>query len=218
MIKRLMAAVEELWVEYNRHPFIKGLENGNLDRDKFKYYIIQDYLYLLEYAKVFGIGIAKAKSLDTMRLFASYVHQLTDGEMDLHLGYLGKFGITEQEVAETPRSLDNLSYTSYMLRVAYEEGEAEVVAAILACAYSYEIIARNILKNNPAAIDHPFYGEWIAGYASEEYHQENVILIDLLERLTEQATEAQKQHIIEIFVACSRYEMAFWDLAWNQSK
>ena len=56
------------------------------------------------------------------------------------------------------------------------------------------------------------------GYASEEYHQENVILIDLLERLTEQATEAQKQHIIEIFVACSRYEMAFWDLAWNQSK
>ncbi len=173
---------------------------------------------MLEYAKVFGIGIAKAKSLDTMRLFASYVHQLTDGEMDLHRGYLGKFGITEQEVAETPRSLDNLSYTSYMLRVAYEEGEAEVVAAILACAYSYEIIARNILKNNPAAIDHPFYGEWIAGYASEEYHQENVILIDLLERLTEQATEAQKQHIIEIFVACSRYEMAFWDLAWNQSK
>ena len=86
MIKRLMAAVEELWVEYNRHPFIKGLENGSLDRDKFKYYIIQDYLYLLEYAKVFGIGIAKAKSLDTMRLFASYVHQLTDGEMDLHRG------------------------------------------------------------------------------------------------------------------------------------
>jgi len=39
--------------------------------------------------------------------------------------------------AATPRALDNLSYTSYMLRVAYEEGEAEVLAAILSCAYSY---------------------------------------------------------------------------------
>ena len=48
--------------------------------------------------------------------------------------------MSEEEVRKTARSLDNLSYTSYMIRVAYEEGEAEILAAILSCAYSYEVI------------------------------------------------------------------------------
>ena len=105
-----------------------------------------------------------------------------------------------------------------MLRVAYEEGEAEVLAAILSCAYSYEMIARNIVKNNPNSVNHEFYGDWIKGYASDEYSKENVELIKMLEKLTEHYTDEQKQHIVDIYVACSRYELAFWDLSWNMSK
>lgn len=146
LIENMTIATADIWAEYNKHPFVKGIEDGTLDRKKFKYYIIQDYLYLIEYAKVFAIGIAKSKSVKTARLFASYVHLLTDGEMDIHRGYMGKFGVTEEEFAEIPRALDNLSYTSYMLRIAYEEGEAEILAAILSCAYSYEEITRTIAK------------------------------------------------------------------------
>lgn len=218
LIDRMTEATKEIWAEYSKHPFVKGIEDGTLDREKFKYYIIQDYLYLVEYTKVFGVGIAKAKSVETMRLFASYVHLLTDGEMDIHRGYMGKFGVTAEELADTPRTLDNLSYTSYMLRVAYEEGEAEVLAAILSCAYSYEVIARNIVKNNPDSVNHDFYGEWIRGYASEKYSAENRILIGTLEKLTEHYTEEQLAHITDIYVACSRYELAFWNLAWSMSK
>ncbi|MBQ8497193.1 MAG: thiaminase II [Clostridia bacterium] len=218
LIDKMIAVTTDIWSEYNKHPFVKGIEDGTLDREKFRYYIIQDYLYLIEYTKVFGIGIAKAKSTEIMRLFASYVHLLTDGEMDIHRGYMGKFGVTEAELADTPRALDNLSYTSYMLRIAYEEGEAEVLAAILSCAYSYEVIARNIVKNNPDSLNHEFYGEWICGYASDEYSAENKVLIAMLEKLTAHYTDEQKQHIVDIYVACSRYELAFWDLAWNMSK
>lgn len=218
LIDRMTEATKDIWAEYNKHPFVKGIEDGTLEREKFKYYIIQDYLYLVEYAKVFGIGIAKAKSTETLKLFASYVRLLTDGEMDIHRGYMGKFGVTEEELASTPRALDNLSYTSYMLRVAYEEGEAEVLAAILSCAYSYEVIARNIVKNNPDSVNHEFYGDWIKGYASDEYSKENVVLFEMLERHTAHYTDEQKQHIVDIYVACSRYELAFWDLAWNMLK
>ena len=146
------------------------------------------------------------------------MHLLTDGEMDIHRGYMGRFGITEAELADTPRALDNLSYTSYMLRVAYEEGESEVLAAILSCAYSYEVIARNIVKNNPNSVNHEFYGDWIKGYASDEYSKENVVLFEMLENLTAHYTDEQKQHIVDIYVACSRYELAFWNLSWNMSK
>ena len=218
LIDKMTAATADIWAEYNKHPFVKGIEDGTLDREKFRYYIIQDYLYLIEYTKVFGIGIAKAKSTEVTKLFASYIQLLTDGEMDIHRGYMGRFGVTEEELADTPRALDNLSYTSYMLRVAYEEGEAEVLAAILSCAYSYEMIARNIVKNNPNSVNHEFYGDWIKGYASDEYSKENIVLFEMLEKLTANYTDEQKQHIVDIYVACSRYELAFWDLSWNMSK
>ena len=80
------------------------------------------YLYLLDYAKVFSIGTAKAKNLDAMRLFAGYTHSILDGEMDIHRAYMTRLGIAKEEAEQTPVALDNLSYTSYMLRVAYEEG------------------------------------------------------------------------------------------------
>ena len=216
--ERLLAAAKDIWAAYNEHPFVLGIQNGTLAREKFKYYIIQDYLYLEEYAKVFAIGIAKAKRLDTMRLFSRQVNFLTEGEMDIHRGYMGAFTVSQEELAATPRALDNLSYTSYMLRVAYEEGEAEILAAILSCAYSYEVIARKIVERNPTAIDHPFYGDWIRGYADPHYSESNRLLLDMTDKLTRHYTEQQLQHLTDIFVACSRYELAFWELAWNMRK
>lgn len=214
----LMEAVKDIWAQYNEHPFVRGIQDGTLDREKFRYYIIQDYLYLEDYAKSFAIGIAKAKSLETTRLFSGYINALTGGEMDIHRGYMGKFSVTREELDRTPRSLDNLSYTSYMLRVAYEEGEAEILTAILSCAYSYEVIAKKIVENNPAAAEHDFYGEWVQGYASEEYAEENKILLEMLEKLTKDYTEEQIKHLVDIYVACSRYELAFWDMSWELKK
>lgn len=212
---RLLKETEEIWKAYNEHPFVKGIENGTLNREKFRYYIIQDYLYLEEYAKVFAIGVAKAKSMETAQLFSKYI-TVMNGELDVHSGYMGIFQVSEEEVRETNRSLDNLSYTSYMLRIAYEEGEAEILTAILSCAYSYEVIARNIVKNNPDSVKDAFYGTWVKGYASEEYRAGNVILLEMLNKLTQDYKEEQVQHLVEIFVACSKYEMAFWEMSWKR--
>ncbi len=217
-VQRLLAATGEIWAKYNQHPFVLGIQDGTLDREKFRYYIIQDYLYLQDYAKAFALGIAKANSQETTSLFSGYISLLTGSEMDIHRGYMGKFNLTQEEIDATPRALDNLSYTSYMLRVAYEEGESEILTAILSCAYSYEIIAKKIVENNPASTEHPFYGEWVSGYVSQDYAAGNVILLDTLDRLTAHYTEAQLKHLEDIFIACSRYELAFWEMSWNMRK
>ena len=216
-VERLLTATAEIWKAYNEHPFVLGIQNGTLDKEKFRYYIIQDCLYLEDYAKTFAVGVAKAKSLEMANLFAKYI-SVMNGELDVHNGYLARLEVTQEEIDSTPRSLDNQSYTSYMLRVAYEEGEAEILAAILSCAYSYEIIARNIVKNNPASIHDEFYGDWIKRYASDAYAEVNVILLDTLNRITENDSESQIQHLIDIFVACSRYELAFWEMSWTVRK
>ena len=209
--ERLLAATEDIWAEYYTHPFVRGIADGTLDREKFRYYMIQDYLYLIDYAKVFAVGVSKAKDGETMKLFAGYVHQILDGEMDIHRSYMARLGITLEEAEQTPVALDNLSYTSYMLRIAFEEGAGEVAAAILSCALSYEYIAKEILRTNPD-------GEWVRGYAAPEYAEANRILVELTNRLTAEYSTRQLQHLIEIFVNCSRYELAFWDMAWQVKK
>ncbi len=211
----LLESAKEIWDQYNSHPFVSGIENGTLDEEKFKYYIIQDYMYLIDYAKVFSIGIAKSKSLETAKLFARYIEFLNNGEMDIHKGYMGKFKIEKEDVQLNKMSLYNLSYTSYMLRIAYEETEAEIIAAVLSCAYSYEIIAKNIINNNPKSIDNDLFGEWIKGYSSKEYADRNIELIDKLNTLTVNYTEEQINHLIDIFVLCSIYELNFWEMSWN---
>ena len=216
-VERLLLAADDVWKEYNKHPFVMGIQNGDLDKEKFRYYMIQDYLYLEDYAKTFAVGVAKAKSLKIANLFAKYI-SVMNGELNVHKGYLSRLKVTDEDIKNTPRSLDNLSYTSYMLRVAYEEGEGEILTAILSCAYSYEIIAKNIVKTKPDSINDDFYGDWIKGYASEEYAKNNAILLNELNILSENYTEAQLKHLADIFTSCSRYELAFWEMSWNMSK
>lgn len=214
--ERLFKATKEIWEAYNRHPFVMGIQEGTLDKNRFRYYIIQDFLYLKEYAKTFAIGVAKAKSIETANLFAKYI-AVMNGELDLHSGYISRFGIEPEAMERAKPALDNISYTSYMLRVAYEDGEAEILAAILSCAYSYEVIAKKMTATNPKSVENPFYGEWIRGYASKEYADGNLVLLDTLNLLTADYTEKQLEHIENIFVTCSRYEAAFWQMSWEMN-
>lgn len=212
---RLLQSAKSIWQKYYGHPFVLEIQNGTLEKDKFRFYMIQDYLYLLDYGKVFAIGLTKAKSQEMRSLFTTYLQSLNEYELNIHRGYFAKLHITKEELERSRPSLDNISYTSYMIRTAYEEGEIEALTAVLSCAVSYEYIARNMVNENPDCINHPFYGEWIRGYASEEYHKENQVLIQMLNHLTADDTEEEISHLEEIFVNCSRYELAFWDMSWR---
>ncbi len=212
--EQLLAATKELWNAYNEHPFVLGLQNGTLDREKFRFYIIQDSVYLMNYAKVFALGVAKAKSQEVANLFAAFI-PVMNGELDVHKGYLARLGVSEEELKAAKPSKDNLSYTSYKLRVAYEEGEAEILASVLACGLSYELIAKRIAERRPEALEDPFYGEWVKGYYSQEFAAANKQLSDTLDRLAAHYSEEQILHLIDIFTACSRYEMDFWEMSWN---
>lgn len=213
--ERLFAAVKELWDSYETHPFVLGIQDGTLDKEKFRYYILQDYLYLLDYARVFALGAAKAPTRATMQMFTDRCKSILDNEMNIHAGYMGTLAITEEELKNTPMALDNLSYTSYMLRVAYEEDAAAICASILACAVSYEVLSKHLIEQRPECADDPFYGSWIRDYASEAYAKENQELIEITDALTADYSEAQYRHLEEIFINCSRFEASFWDMSWE---
>ena len=211
---RLRQAAAPIWEECLRHPFVTGIGDGTLGVEKFQYFMLQDYLYLFDYARVFALGVVKARDPKLMRTFAENVNAILGGEMNIHRAYMTRLGITEEQVFSVKPALDNLSYTNYMLSVAHTGGPMEIVASILACSWSYAEIGQALAKI-PGAADHPFYGEWIQGYASADYAAGNQALIDLMDTLAEGATDAQLAHLTDIFVNCSRYELGFWDMAWE---
>lgn len=211
---KLHEAATPIWARCLAHPFVTGIGDGSLPVEKFRYFMLQDYLYLFDYARVFALGVVKARDPELMRAFAANVDATLNGEMNLHRAYMKRLGITEDQVLSVQPALDNLSYTNYMLSVAHTGTTAEIVAAILACSWSYAEIGQT-LAEVPGALGHPFYGEWIQSYAGKEYAAVNAGLIDLMNRLGREAGPEQLQRLEDIFCNCSRYELGFWDMAWE---
>ena len=210
----LHEAAAPVWAQCLAHPFVTGLGDGSLPVEKFQYFMLQDYLYLFDYARVFALGVVKARDPELMRTFAASVESILNGEMKIHRAYMQRLGISEAQVFAVQPALDNLSYTHYMLSVANAGTPVEIVASILACSWSYAEIGQALAKL-PGALEHPFYGEWVRSYSGEEYADMNQGLIDLMNQLAENVSDEQLEHLKEIFVNCSRYELGFWDMAWE---
>lgn len=212
--ERLREAARPIWDRCLAHPFVRGLGDGTLPVEKFRYFMLQDYLYLFDYARVFALGVVKARDAALMRTFARNVDAILGGEMNIHRAYMERLGVPEEQVLAVKPALDNLSYTHYMLSVAERGGPMEITASILACSWSYAEIGQ-ALAEIPGAAEHSFYGEWIQGYASEDYAATNRALIGLMDALAVEAAPEQLAYLTEIFVNCSRYELGFWDMAWE---
>jgi len=212
--ERLYQAAQPVWKECLEHPFVKGIGDGSLPVEQFRYYLLQDYLYLFDYARVFALGIVKSHDPKLMQFFSKNVDNILNGEMKIHRSYMERLGITEDHVFQVKPALKNAAYTNYMLSVSHAGGLAEVLVSILACSWSYAEIGQ-VLAQKPGAADHPFYGEWITGYASSEYNSSNQSLVTLTDKLLESCSEETYQRMEDILVMCSRFELDFWEMSWR---
>ncbi|KAJ49675.1 thiaminase/transcriptional activator TenA [Clostridium tetanomorphum] len=213
--ERLYESVKEIWQSYYEHPFVKGIGDGTLEVDKFKYYMIQDYLYLLDYAKIYALGIVKADTEEVMQGFSSMVNGILNGEMSIHRSYMKRLGISQEEIKDAKASLDNISYTHYMLAVSHTGNLADLTVSLLSCMWSYLEIGRNLSKV-PNSTEHEFYGEWIRGYISKEYEELTQWVIDLTDELARDMSEKELKKLEEIFINTSKYEYMFWEMSYNK--
>lgn len=213
---RLYETIEPVWKSYLEHPFVKGIGEGTLEKEKFIHYMKQDYVYLIEYSRVFALGAAKANDLKTMTIFANLLHGTMNFEMDLHRQYAKEFGITKEELEATKPSSTMTAYTSYMISQAQLGGVENAIAAVLACAWSYNWIGKE-LATWPHATDHEFYGNWVKMYSSEGFTKIAHDCIDLINAIAKEKPEHELKKLEEIFVKTSYFEYMFWEMAENQS-
>lgn len=213
---RLFKTVEPVWNSYLEHPFVKGIGEGTLDKEKFIHYMKQDYVYLIEYSRVFAIGSTKANNLKTMTIFANLLHGTMNFEMDLHREYAEKFSISNEELEATEPAATVTAYTSYMISQAELGGVENAIAAVLACAWSYNWIGKK-LAEWPGATEHELYGNWVKMYSSDGFTKIANDCIDLINEIAKDKPEHELKKLEEIFVKTSYFEYMFWDMAENIS-
>lgn len=213
----LYEAAKPIWEKGYEHPFVQGIGDGSLTLDRFQFFMCQDYVYLIEYARLYALGSLKAPDLQTMSTFAKLLDATLNMEMELHRQYAEKLGISKTELESTEPAPTTLAYSSYMLNVSQRGSLAELIAAILPCAWSYGEIGQRLAKR-PGAMEHPVYGEWITMYQSEEFTKLADWLIDLLNQLVEGKSETELKQLETIFINTSRFEHLFWDMAWDKSQ
>lgn len=210
----LSKSADPVWRRTLSHPFVSGIGDGSLPVEKFKFYVRQDYVFLLEYARVLALAVAKGQDLPTMEKFAELLHATLLMEMALHRSYCGEFGISPEDLAETRAAPTTYAYTRHLLETAWSATLGEIVASLFPCAWGYWEIGKMLLaRGTPAHA--PLYARWIEMYASKEYGEVAHWLKHLLDVLGEAASPSESERMKERFLLSSRFEHAFWDMAWR---
>ncbi|WP_223587717.1 thiaminase II [Neobacillus bataviensis] len=213
--QRLYQKVEDIWKKTHQHPFVVGMGTGELPVESFIRYMKQDYVFLIDYSKLFALGVVRAGDLETMAAFAKLLNETLHGEMELHRQYAERFGITHQQLEETKPTPINLAYTRYMLNVAQNGSLEELIAALLPCMWSYWEISKMLADNYPNSINHYQYGDWVKMYSSSEFGELASWLINLLDAYADGKPERELAILEEHFLTTSRFEYMFWDMVYE---
>ncbi len=208
----LWHSIQDIYAEILDHPFLRGLTDGTLPEENFRYYVLQDALYLQEYARALSLAGVRSSDEDTLVMFDEHSAGAITVERSLHKGFLNDLGVTQEEAKATEVSPTTLAYTSFLLKTATLGDYAEVLGAVLPCYWIYERVGKALMERGSP---NPRYQKWIDTYGSEEFGTLVEAVLDLTDRVCEDLNSSQKARVKEAFVTTSRYEWMFWDAAWK---
>lgn len=206
----------KVWEDGYNHPFVQELGKGTLDKEKFKFYLLQDYQYLLQYAKVFAIAAVKSEAEELMTRFSAIQYNILANELDLHRGYMKGFGVTEKQIAAVQPSLYNRTYTANMLAIGQTGDLADILAAVFPCAWTYADYARRLKAQYAGKLEDNFYQTWIEKYASGDFSDSFIWFYDELDKLCKKKDDIQLAKIEQIFISSVEFEYLFWDMAYKK--
>ncbi len=211
--EQLRRQAGEIWRSIQAHPFLDELRAGTLPMDRFIYFILQDYLYLLDFAQVLCLGGAKSPDLKTLEIFSRHALIAVEVERTFHASFGKSLGLSQKQLDRTPRGPVTEAYTRHLQAVARGGSLAEIVAAVLPCYWIYGEVGKRLYRNRPRKPT--IYREWIETYASEDYWRPVREQIRLMNQLGASARNSEKKLMRSHFLLSSRYEFLFWDQAYR---
>lgn len=208
--ERLWEAMEPIFRRILEHPFIAGLADGTLPEEAFRRYLVQDSLFLDDYARALTLAAARAPDTETLRMFAGHASEAIDAEREMQEGLLTDLGVGQDDVAATRRSPTTLGYGAYLIKSATLLDRHAALAAILPCYWIYWEVGSALAERGSPD---PRYQQWMATYADPGFEEAVTGCIAASDAALAEGSEAEHSEAREHALTAARYEWMFWDAA-----
>ncbi|MEU4544290.1 TenA family protein [Nonomuraea dietziae] len=207
----LWRAMDGVYRQILRHPFLEGLTDGSLPREAFRHYVMQEAHFLPDYARALAACAARSPHPQAVHRFAADAARTVEVEHSLVVELLAAFGLDEVEALKSPAAPTTVGYASYLVRTCSLGTFPEALGAIVPCYWIYARVGEKLLAESSPD---PLYAWWIETYGGEDYQDTVAGVLDLLDDLSLSAEE--RERLLERAVTTARFEWMFWDAAWRQ--
>src|SRR5437660_10028962 len=171
LFSRLVRASEDNWRAYTRHDFVLQLASGTLPESCFRRYLVQDYLFLLHFARAWGLAIYKSDTLGEMRRAQRLVAATLDVEIGLHIDYCRGWGLSEAVMVAEPEAPATIAYTRFVLDRGVAGDRLDLEVALAPCIVGYAVIAEERIGDPTSRLEGNRYREWLEMYAGPDYQE-----------------------------------------------
>src|SRR5262249_13310440 len=215
--ERLKSGAAAEWRAYSEHPFTTAMADASLPQPAFRHYLVQDYLFLIEFARAYALAVYKAPQLADMREAAAGLSAILDVEMNLHVKLCAGWGLSLDDIERAPPAAETLAYTRYVLDTGLRGDLLGRKVAPAPCGIGYaEIAVRLAAAAGTGAAANP-YRVWIDEYAGAAYQEVATKARADLDRLAERyLTPAREAELVAIFKEATRLEADFWEMGWRK--
>src|SRR5438477_4439429 len=213
LFPRLVRASEDNWRAHVGHEFVLQLASGILPEPCFRRYLVQDYLFLIHFARVWGLAIYKSDTLSEMRRAQRLVAATLDVEIGLHIDYCRSWGLSEAAMAAEPEALATIAYTRFVLDRGAAGDRLDLEVALAPCVVGYAVIAAERIDDRATRLDGNPYREWLEMYAGADYQtlaREAAAALD--EQFALRGGEGRFPALAGTFATAARLEADFWQM------
>jgi thiaminase/transcriptional activator TenA len=202
------------WAAAVSHPMVAEIGAGSLPHETFRCYFEQNVLYLEDYARAIALIIGRAPDLAAVTVLTRFLGQIVDTELPANYAFLARLG---GPAAPGPAVMApaTYAYTRHLLDTAGRRELPAGLAAVLPCQWSYGELATRLAASMPAD---PVYADWIGMFAGDGYDELVQASTSLLDQHTDVADEAVMTSLAGVFDRSTRYELAFWDMAYSRGQ
>jgi len=209
----LVEAAQETWRAYTRHQFVRLLASGDLPEKCFRRYLVQDYLFLVHFARAWGLAIYKSETLAEMRRAQRLVAATLDVEIGLHIDYCRGWGLSEAAMASEPEALETIAYTRFVLDRGLAGDRLDLEVALAPCIVGYAVIAAERIADPGTRLEENRYREWLEMYAGPDYQslaREAEAALD--EQFARRGGQGRFPSLAASFTTAARLEADFWQM------
>jgi thiaminase/transcriptional activator TenA len=203
------------WAAAVSHPMVAEIGAGSLTHETFRYYFGQNVLYLEDYARAIALIIGRAPDLAAVTVLTRFLGQIVDTELPANYAFLARLGGPDRTGPAAVMAPTTYAYTRHLLDTAGRHELSAGLAAVLPCQWSYGEIATRLAAALPAD---PVYADWIGMFAGDGYDELVQASTSLLDQHTDVADEALMTSLAGVFDRSTRYELAFWDMAYSRGQ